>query len=29
MWLKRNGWFEGEVIPVLRKQVRDLLQSRG
>jgi uracil-DNA glycosylase len=29
IWLKRNGWFEDEVIPVLRKRVRDLLQSRG
>jgi len=29
IWLKRNRWFEDEVIPVLRKRVRDLLQSRG
>ena len=29
IWLKRNGWFEDDVIPVLRKRVRDLLQSRG
>ena len=29
IWLKRNGWFEDDVIPVLRKRVRNLLQSRG
>ena len=29
IWLKRNGWFEEEVVPALRKRVRDLLQSRG
>ena len=29
MWLKRNGWFEDEVVPALRKRVQNLLQSRG
>ena len=26
IWLKRNGWFESEVVPALRKQVREVLQ---
>ena len=24
-WLKRNSWFEGELLPVLREKVRSLL----
>jgi uracil-DNA glycosylase len=26
MWLKRNPWFEGEVLPVLRSRVAQLLK---
>jgi len=26
-WLKRNPWFEGELLPVLRRRVRRLLLS--
>jgi uracil-DNA glycosylase len=29
IWLKRNGWFQDEVVPALRKRVGELLQSRG
>jgi uracil-DNA glycosylase len=25
VWLKRNGWFEGDVLPVLRTRVAKLL----
>jgi uracil-DNA glycosylase len=25
VWLKRNGWFESEVVPALRKRVRQVL----
>ena len=25
-WLKRNPWFEGEVVPLLQRRVRDMLQ---
>jgi uracil-DNA glycosylase len=24
-WLKRNSWFEGELLPVLRRRVREVL----
>jgi len=27
IWLKRNPWFEAEVIPVLQTRVRDLLKT--
>jgi uracil-DNA glycosylase len=27
LWLKRNPWFELELLPVLRDQVRQLLQT--
>lgn len=26
-WLKRNPWFEAELVPVLRERVRDVLAS--
>jgi uracil-DNA glycosylase len=26
-WLKRNPWFESELLPVLRRRVRRLLSS--
>lgn len=26
-WLRRNPWFEAEVIPALRRRVRDLLED--
>lgn len=29
LWLKQNPWFEQEVIPVLRAQVRSVLQHKG
>jgi uracil-DNA glycosylase len=25
IWLKRNPWFESEIIPVLRKRINELL----
>ena len=25
IWLKRNGWFEAEVVPALKKRVQDVL----
>jgi uracil-DNA glycosylase len=25
LWIKKNPWFEEQVIPVLRKKVRELL----
>ncbi|MDX1580015.1 MAG: uracil-DNA glycosylase family protein [Alphaproteobacteria bacterium] len=28
-WLRKNPWFEDEVIPVLRERVAELTQSRG
>ncbi|MFG0291892.1 MAG: uracil-DNA glycosylase family protein [Phycisphaerales bacterium JB050] len=27
MWLKRNAWFEADVLPVIRRRVRSLLKS--
>jgi uracil-DNA glycosylase len=29
IWLKRNPWFESEVIPVLRQRVNELLQNNN
>jgi uracil-DNA glycosylase len=29
VWLKRNGWFEDEVLPFLRKRVRKVLRGVG
>ncbi|MBL8514955.1 MAG: uracil-DNA glycosylase family protein [Betaproteobacteria bacterium] len=29
IWLKKNQWFEREVVPVLRKRVAELLDRRG
>lgn len=29
MWIKRNPWFEREVLPELRKRVSEILGSRG
>jgi uracil-DNA glycosylase len=26
-WLKKNPWFEAEVVPALRKRVRAILQK--
>jgi uracil-DNA glycosylase len=26
-WLKANPWFEGEVLPVLRARVRDVMEA--
>jgi uracil-DNA glycosylase len=26
IWLKRNTWFEKEVLPPLRQRIADLLQ---
>ena len=26
-WLRRNPWFEGEVLPYLRQRVRGILGS--
>jgi uracil-DNA glycosylase len=26
-WLKRNPWFDAEVVPVLQAKVRDLIQD--
>jgi hypothetical protein len=28
-WIKRNPWFEAELLPVLRADVTRLLRSRG
>ncbi|MBM3532691.1 MAG: uracil-DNA glycosylase family protein [Alphaproteobacteria bacterium] len=28
-WLKRNPWFEGEVVPALRAQMQSLLRGRA
>ncbi len=28
-WLKRNPWFEAELLPVLRAEVRSMLAGRG
>ena len=28
-WLKRNPWFENDVLPILRKIVKDCLASNG
>lgn len=28
-WLKKNPWFEAEVVPVLRRDVRRLLKTRA
>lgn len=28
LWMKKNPWFENEVLPVLRKRVRALLRER-
>ena len=25
-WLKRNPWFEGEVVPYLRQRVGEIMQ---
>jgi uracil-DNA glycosylase len=25
IWLKRNGWFEAEVVPALKKRVQEIL----
>jgi uracil-DNA glycosylase len=27
-WLKRNPWFESDLLPVLRKEIRDRISSR-
>ena len=27
-WLKKNPWFEAELIPVLRREVRKLIKTR-
>lgn len=29
LWLKRNPWFEGEVVPVLRGRVREVLSEEN
>lgn len=29
LWLKRNPWFEAELVPVLRQRVRAALDDRG
>lgn len=29
LWLKRNPWFEAELIPALRKRVSKLLENAG
>lgn len=29
LWLKRNAWFEAELIPVLRRRVLQVLQNDG
>jgi uracil-DNA glycosylase len=26
-WLKKNPWFEAELLPTLRREVRELLQN--
>jgi hypothetical protein len=28
-WLKRHPWFEGEVLPFVREEVRRLLSAGG
>ncbi|MFT6716523.1 MAG: uracil-DNA glycosylase [Saprospiraceae bacterium] len=28
IWLKKNAWFEEDVIPALKQVVRDVLQER-
>lgn len=28
-WLKRNPWFEAELLPVLRARIRDVLERQG
>jgi len=28
IWLKRNGWFEGEVVPAVKKRVQEVLRLR-
>ncbi|MGH8704055.1 MAG: uracil-DNA glycosylase family protein, partial [Burkholderiales bacterium] len=27
LWLKKNPWFEKEVIPALRRRVREMLRA--
>lgn len=29
LWLKRNSWFDEEVVPELRSRIRKLLSSKG
>ncbi len=29
LWLKRNPWFEKEILPVLRSRVAEVLQDQG
>jgi uracil-DNA glycosylase len=28
IWLKRNGWFEDDVVPALKKRVQEVLRQR-
>jgi len=29
LWLKRNPWFEEELLPILRKRVAEVLEDNG